>query len=68
MAGFDDNPLNDWVAPWLSSVRVPCNRFGPTVVAARGTIGQGAAVDTLPEHRLVVRNQFGWWARQGLNL
>jgi LacI family transcriptional regulator len=21
--GFDDNPLNDWLAPWLNTVRVP---------------------------------------------
>lgn len=27
--GFDDNPLNDWLATWLSTVRVPYDRFGP---------------------------------------
>ncbi len=21
--GFDDNPLNEWLAPWLSTIRVP---------------------------------------------
>jgi LacI family transcriptional regulator len=32
--GFDDNPLNDWLAPWLSTVHVPCREFGPAVSAA----------------------------------
>ena len=29
--GFDDNPLNEWVAPWLSTVRTPYDQFGPAV-------------------------------------
>lgn len=32
--GFDDNPLNDWIAPWLSSVRVPYHLFGPATLRA----------------------------------
>jgi LacI family transcriptional regulator len=55
LVGFDDNPLNDWVAPWLSSVRVPYDRFGPAVVAGLREIAQGRDVDTVLEHRLVVR-------------
>lgn len=31
--GFDDNPLNDWIAPWLSSVRVPYRGFGAAIAA-----------------------------------
>jgi LacI family transcriptional regulator len=27
--GFDDNPLNEWLAPWLSTVHVPYEQFGP---------------------------------------
>jgi LacI family transcriptional regulator len=27
--GFDDNPLNEWLAPWLSTIHVPHDRFGP---------------------------------------
>jgi LacI family transcriptional regulator len=27
--GFDDNPLNEWLAPWLSTVHVPYDQFGP---------------------------------------
>jgi LacI family transcriptional regulator len=55
LVGFDDNPLNDWVAPWLSSVRVPYDRFGPAVVAGLRDMAQGHGVDTVLEHRLVVR-------------
>ncbi|MFI4980244.1 MAG: LacI family DNA-binding transcriptional regulator [Nevskiales bacterium] len=55
LVGFDDNPLNDWVAPWLNSVRVPYDRFGPAVVAALGAIRRGESVSRLLEHRLVIR-------------
>lgn len=56
LVGFDDNPLNDFVAPWLSSVRVPYDAFGAAVVRVlHGT----KTDDTLPEqvlpHRLVAR-------------
>lgn len=27
--GFDDNPLNEWLAPWLSTAHVPYDLFGP---------------------------------------
>ncbi|QKX00746.1 MULTISPECIES: LacI family DNA-binding transcriptional regulator [unclassified Agrobacterium] len=29
--GFDDNRLNEWLAPWLSTVRVPALDFGPAI-------------------------------------
>ena len=29
--GFDDNRLNDWLAPWLSTVKVPALDFGPAI-------------------------------------
>lgn len=29
--GFDDNPLNDWLAPWLSTVHVPLAALGSRV-------------------------------------
>ncbi|MDN3516573.1 LacI family DNA-binding transcriptional regulator [Aquisalimonas lutea] len=35
--GFDDNPMNDWLADWLSTVRVPYDRFGS---ATAGVIGR----------------------------
>jgi LacI family transcriptional regulator len=31
LIGFDDSPLNDWVAPDLSSVRIPYQAFGPAI-------------------------------------
>lgn len=31
LMGFDDNRLNDWLAPWLSTVRVPAADFGPAI-------------------------------------
>jgi len=30
--GFDGNPLNDYLAPWLSTIRVPYEEFGKSVV------------------------------------
>ena len=32
LMGFDDNPLNDWIAPWLNSVSVPYPKFGEAIV------------------------------------
>ncbi len=32
--GFDDNPLNDWVAPWLSTIHIPYDAFGAAVTDA----------------------------------
>jgi LacI family transcriptional regulator len=57
LVGFDDNPLNDWVAPWLTSVRVPYDRFGSAVVTALQGIAEGGCVDMVLEHRLVVRGE-----------
>ena len=54
--GFDDNPLNDWVAPWLNSVQVPYEAFGPAVAAvlARVVWPDPRYAVVLP-HRVVVR-------------
>jgi LacI family transcriptional regulator len=32
--GFDDSPLNEWVAPWLNAVRVPYAEYGDAIVKA----------------------------------
>lgn len=32
--GFDDNPMNDWTAPWLSTVHIPYDAFGAAVTEA----------------------------------
>jgi LacI family transcriptional regulator len=34
LIGFDDNPMNDWIAPWLTSVRVPYDEFGEAILQA----------------------------------
>ena len=41
LIGFDDNPLNDWVAPWLASVRVPYRGFGEAIVGVLGELWRG---------------------------
>ena len=60
LVGFDENPLNDWIAPWLSSVRVPCDRFGPAVLAGLGAIWRGESVRIVLEHQMVERSDGGW--------
>jgi LacI family transcriptional regulator len=55
LVGFDDNPLNDWIAPWLSSVAVPYPKFGPAVVAALQAIWRGEQPEIILPHRLVAR-------------
>lgn len=34
LIGFDRSPMNDWIAPWLNSVRVPYDNFGDAIVSA----------------------------------
>jgi LacI family transcriptional regulator len=56
VVGFDDSPLNDWVAPWLTSVRVPYDSFGPAIARAiAGRPAPGADIDTILPHLLVPR-------------
>jgi LacI family transcriptional regulator len=43
MIGFDDNPLNDWIAPWLSSVRVPYRGFGAAIAETLDDIRSGGS-------------------------
>ena len=31
ICGFDDNRVNEWLAPWLTSVRIPALEIGPAV-------------------------------------
>ncbi len=54
LVGFDDSPLNDWVAPWLDSVRVPYDSFGPAI--ARAVADPAGAAETMLPHRLIVRS------------
>ncbi|MBV8912700.1 MAG: LacI family DNA-binding transcriptional regulator [Acetobacteraceae bacterium] len=56
--GFDDNPLNDWLAPWLSSIQVPFPAFGPAVATALANFEHGETVaDVILPHRLIARRQ-----------
>ncbi|MFV0335104.1 MAG: LacI family DNA-binding transcriptional regulator [Tropicimonas sp.] len=58
--GFDDNPLNDWIAPWLSSVRVPYESFGTAILDCLRELGAGRQVtDFHLPHALVLRGQAG---------
>jgi LacI family transcriptional regulator len=58
LIGFDDNPLNDWIAPWLASVRVPYAAFGPAIVAMLGEMWRGEKPDArLLDYTLVDRPQ-----------
>jgi LacI family transcriptional regulator len=55
--GFDDNPLNDWVAPWLSSVQVPYSAFGAAVAGVLDRLRRGEKVgETLLAHRVICRD------------
>jgi LacI family transcriptional regulator len=54
--GFDDNPLNAWIAPWLSAIRIPYEIFGTAVVASLAAlIDEGRATTALLNHELVIR-------------
>ena len=51
--GIDANPLNAWVAPWLTSVRIPYEDFGPRVVEQLKLLWSGGvAGDSLLPHSL----------------
>jgi LacI family transcriptional regulator len=51
--GIDANPLNAWIAPWLTSVRIPYEDFGARVVEQLKVLwGGGVAGDSLLPHSL----------------
>ncbi len=55
--GFDDNPLNDWLAPWLDTVRVPHVAYATETVGLLKRLwdGQPARSVLLP-YDLVIRS------------
>jgi LacI family transcriptional regulator len=53
--GFDGNPLNDYLAPWLSTIQVPYEDFGPTVVATLDAMWSHRDGRTPPDHILPFR-------------
>jgi LacI family transcriptional regulator len=51
--GIDANPLNAWIAPWLTSVRIPYEDFGARVVEQLKLLWSGKpAGDSLLPHAL----------------
>lgn len=56
--GFDDNPINPWIADWLNSVRVPAELFGPAILDTLHSLWDGHRPPHRHlEHRLAVRNR-----------
>ncbi len=56
IVGIDENPLNAWIAPWLSSVHVPYADFGAAIVEQLTALWAGARPgDRLLPHRIVAR-------------
>ena len=54
--GFDDNPLNEWLAPWLNTVRVPYRAMASESLRQLKRLWAGeAASTTLLPYELVQR-------------
>ena len=56
IVGFDDNPLNRWLAPWLVSVQVPYQEFGPIVRSIIADVGRPIADQIILPHLIVERH------------
>ena len=55
LVGFDDSPLNPWIAPWLNAVRVPYDQYGAAI--ARVLRAQpGVQHDIVLSHKLIIRS------------
>lgn len=52
LVGFDDSPMNAWVAPWLHAVRVPYAEYGAAILQALA--GEKNLSIILP-HQLTIR-------------
>ena len=54
--GFDDNPMNEWLAPWLSTVRVPHARYAEAAMRRMHALHRGEeARDELLPYELLPR-------------
>lgn len=53
MIGFDDSPMNAWLAPTLSSIRIPYEAFGPAIVSA--ILDPGSPSPRILTHQLIER-------------
>lgn len=57
--GFDDNPLNEWLAPWLSTVHVPLEELGHQVSDVMRRLLEGSGdvpARTVLAHTLTIRS------------
>jgi LacI family transcriptional regulator len=55
--GFDGNPLNAYLAPWLSTIEVPYESFGPAaagVLQDWWTLGRAHAGDIILPFRIAI--------------
>lgn len=52
LVGFDDSPMNPWIAPWLHAVRVPYAEYGAAIVSA---LHGDQAQNIILRHELVIR-------------
>jgi LacI family transcriptional regulator len=55
IVGVDDNTLNAWIVPWLTSVRIPYPGFGAKVLEELQPLWAGAPSEQLLPHELIVR-------------
>lgn len=53
--GFDDNPLNEWLAPWLSTISVPYAAFAAAAAREMEKDAGGPATETVLPYDLVIR-------------
>ena len=52
LVSIDGSPLNQWVAPWLTSVEIPYMAYGPEVLASLESIWSGTdSTDRLLPYR-----------------
>lgn len=55
--GFDDNPLNEWLAPWLSTIRVPFRSFAQAALEQMDALGAGGhAREVILPYEVVMRS------------
>ncbi|HWA19564.1 MAG TPA: LacI family DNA-binding transcriptional regulator [Devosia sp.] len=56
--GFDDNRMNRWLAPWLSTVHIPVEDFGPAIaeILTEPSTGPREPRTILLPHTLVLRD------------
>jgi LacI family transcriptional regulator len=53
--GFDDSPMNEWVAPWLTSVRIPYASYGTAIVSLLAGSPDKPALVSIQPFQLIER-------------